>query len=80
VMARLVEGWVTSFIVNLSTGQPMTVSVANMFGRAEYRTSVPEDFHQRASARWRGTVTSATSSATGLPAFPIRNAATMPTI
>jgi len=29
-VARLVEGWATSFIVNLSTGQPATVSAANM--------------------------------------------------
>jgi hypothetical protein len=30
VLARLVEGWQTSFIVNLSTGQPASVAAANM--------------------------------------------------
>ena len=38
VLARLVEGWATSFIVNLSTGQPMSVSAANML----YAGGVPD--------------------------------------
>ncbi len=30
VLARIVEGWQTSFIVNLSTGQPMSIGAGNM--------------------------------------------------
>jgi hypothetical protein len=33
VMARLVEGWVTSFIVNLSTGQPRDRSAESSTGQ-----------------------------------------------
>ena len=36
--ARLGEGWATSFIINLSTGQPMSVSAANML----YAGGVPD--------------------------------------
>jgi hypothetical protein len=36
--ARLAEGWATSFIVNLSTGQPMSVAAANML----YGGGVPD--------------------------------------
>jgi hypothetical protein len=36
--ARLAEGWATSFIVNLSTGQPISVSAANML----YAGGVPD--------------------------------------
>ena len=38
VLARVVEGWQTSFIVNLSTGQPISVSGANML----YGAGVPD--------------------------------------
>jgi hypothetical protein len=38
VLARLVEGWQTSFILNLSTGQPISVSAANML----YGGGVPD--------------------------------------
>ena len=30
VLARVVEGWQTSFIINLSTGQPISIGAANM--------------------------------------------------
>jgi hypothetical protein len=36
--ARLLEGWQTSFIVNLSTGQPLSVSAGNML----YDNGVPD--------------------------------------
>jgi hypothetical protein len=36
--ARVVEGWQTSFIVNLSTGQPMSVGAGNML----YANGVPD--------------------------------------
>jgi hypothetical protein len=36
--ARLIEGWSTSFIVNLSTGQPISISAANML----YAGGVPD--------------------------------------
>lgn len=38
LVARLTEGWATSFIVNLSTGQPISVSAANML----YAGGVPD--------------------------------------
>jgi len=38
IAARLLEGWTTSFIVNLSTGQPTTVAAANML----YAGGVPD--------------------------------------
>lgn len=37
-LARVVEGWQTSFIINLSTGQPMSVGAANML----YAGGVPD--------------------------------------
>ena len=37
-LARIAEGWQTSFIVNLSTGQPASVSAANML----YAAGVPD--------------------------------------
>jgi hypothetical protein len=38
VVARLIEGWATSFIVNLSTGQPISITAANML----YAGGVPD--------------------------------------
>jgi hypothetical protein len=47
VLARLIEGWQTSFIVNLSTGQPMSISSSYLNGitaspTGRYGNSVPD--------------------------------------
>lgn len=47
VFARIIEGWQTSFIVNLSTGQPMDISSTYLSGATTnptglYGTSVPD--------------------------------------
>jgi hypothetical protein len=54
-MARVVEGWATSFIVNLSTGQPVSVGAANML----YAGGVPDvvgDFPVKGfgQVKWNG--------------------------
>jgi len=52
-LARLVEGWQTSFIVNVSTGQPTTVAAANML----YAAGVPDiarPFSSTGAVQWDG--------------------------
>ena len=53
VAARLLEGWQTSFIVNLSTGQPLTVAAGNML----YTNGVPDvvgAFPNGGRVQWNG--------------------------
>jgi hypothetical protein len=52
-VARLVEGWQTSFIVNLSTGQPASVAAANML-YAGGVADIVGSFASAGKVQWNG--------------------------
>jgi hypothetical protein len=55
-VARLVEGWQTSFILNLGTGQPVSIGGAETmrYGNARYVVASPLWEMPKGEARWDG--------------------------
>ncbi len=53
ILARVIEGWQTSWIVNLSSGLPITMNAANMlYGRGTPDQVRPFDFNAARGVQW----------------------------
>jgi len=53
VLARIIEGWQTSWIVNLQTGAPLTIGAQNMlYGRGTPDQVRPFDFNEARGVQW----------------------------
>jgi hypothetical protein len=53
VLARVIEGWQTSWIVNLQSGAPQTISAQNMlYGRGTPDQVRPFDFNEARGVQW----------------------------
>jgi len=53
IFARVIEGWQTSWIVNLNSGLPMTINGANMlYGRGTPDQVRPFDFKEARGVQW----------------------------